>query len=733
MTRTAKALAALAAAALFLLIGALSVTRVTDTDLWWHLATGDQIRQTGAIPHQEPFSYTAIGRRWLDVHWLFQVVVSWLHARGGLEALQLVRLGLIVGLFALLYARARRAAGPNAVIAVLLLAALASQERFLLRPEIVSWVLLAIVQAALDRVLRPATSTVRRRWILWLFLPALMVVWVNVQGLFILGPALIGLACLAALRPPADLDRAVDLLVGLAIAGVACLLNPYGAATLRVPFEALFGHLGGTSLLSRTIAEFRPPYSGYLVTPAIAAFTVLAAVTLVTLLLSARRARAFDWLVTLAMLYLALRARRNIALFAVAAAPILARAVPEAGESLRALARRWRGRPPGDAPAAWIAPAVSAILALAAAILVVLVVTNIFFLHPPTERWWGFGTIPDYFPDEAAAFVESAGLPGQVFHPLGVGGFLIHAWRGGRTVFIDGRNDPYLDDVLERYLSAVDDPVAFEAVVRRYQITSILWPHRWAIEGRTLLSYLGRTPGWRLVHLDAGAAVYVRVDPDVPILVEADPLLGVPDRRDLYARLRHALEAKPFDGPPIREAGLAEYFNVAGDPAGAEFFYSLALRQLPRSAPLLHGYGLALERQGRAGEALEAQRAALRASPGFAPSLSAAGALLVDAGRTEEGERLLDQAYRAGDRSARLMMARAGRLERRNEIKAAVDVYREAVAAAPGNPQLLRDVAQFYLRHDDPKTALPLYERARALAPGDQRIERELNQVLQAQ
>jgi tetratricopeptide (TPR) repeat protein len=749
LTRTAKALAALAVAARFLLIGALSVTHVTDTDLWWHLAAGDQIRQTGAIPHQETFSYTAIGRRWLDVHWLFQVILSWLYARGGLEVLQIVRVGLIAGLFALLYARARRAAGSNAVVAVLLLTALASQERFLLRPEIVSFMLLAIVQAALDRVLRPGTSAARRRFILWLLLPALQIVWVNVQGLFILGPALIGLACLAALTPPADADRAVDLLVGLAAAGAACLVNPYGAATLRVPFEEFFGHLGGRSLLSRTIAEFQPPYSGYATTPAIAAFTVLAVVTLAALALSGRRARvasdsqerAFAWLVTLAMLYLALRARRNIALFAVAAAPILAGAASGAGDRLGAFAARLRrrphsgapaGSPAGTAAAGWTAPAASAALAAAGAFLLVLVVTNVFFLHPPTERWWGFGAIPDYFPDEAAAFVQAASLPGQAFHPLGAGGFLIYAWQGRRTVFIDGRNDPYLDDVLERYLASVADPVTFEEVAKRYQITAVLWPHQWAIEGRTLLSYLGRSPAWRLVHLDAGAAVYVRADPNVPIPLEADPLLDVPDRRDLYARLLRSVEAKPFDGPPIREVALAEYFNVAGDPAGAEFFYSRALLVLPRSAPLLHGYGLALERQGRTKQALEAQRAALLAVPGFAPSLVAAGTLLVDAGQVEEGERLLDEAYRAGDRSARLLLARAGRLERQNKIKEAVDVYREAVASAPGNPQLLREVALFYLRHDDPKVALSFYERARALAPGDQRIERERDRVLEA-
>src|SRR5207245_388332 len=52
--RTAAARAA--AGALFLLAGALSLTRITDTDLYWHLASGDLIRRAGAVPRTEPFS-----------------------------------------------------------------------------------------------------------------------------------------------------------------------------------------------------------------------------------------------------------------------------------------------------------------------------------------------------------------------------------------------------------------------------------------------------------------------------------------------------------------------------------------------------------------------------------------------------------------------------------------------------------------------------------------------------
>jgi len=77
-----------------------------------------------------------------------------------------------------------------------------------------------------------------------------------------------------------------------------------------------------------------------------------------------------------------------------------------------------RDRTAGPRRAAWSSTALSA----CALVLTWTVVTDRFFLHPPTERWWGVGSIPHYFPEEAARFVETAGIPGQIFHPLASGG-----------------------------------------------------------------------------------------------------------------------------------------------------------------------------------------------------------------------------------------------------------------------------------------------------------------------
>ena len=716
-----------AMAGALLLVAGLSLTRVTDTDLWWHLATGDLILQTGAVPRAEPFSYSAPGVPWIDIHWLFQVAAAFLFRRGGLAALTFAKVALVIILFGWLAARGRRLAGPNAVAAVLMLAAITCHERFHMRPEIVSWLLLAAAIGLVEESLA-APDAARRRRLLFIGMPLVQIVWVNVQGLFVLGLAVLGLGLLASLarlvRAPAtlrDTRDPIDRLVALACASLVCLLNPFGVAALRLPFEQLFGHLGGRSLLSRTIAEFQPPFSGEPVTPAIIAFGLLAGVTLLSLVLNAGRLRAFDLLLTLAMLWLALQARRNIPLFVIAAAPVLLRNGAEAGRALLAHhVSGWEARH-GTAPGhGRAARGMALALAALSLILLVEVVSNRFFLLRPTEQWWGLGTIPWYFPEDAARAVNGAQVQGQVFHSLASGGFLIHAWHGERRVFIDGRNDPYLDGILASYLEAIADPAAFEKLVRRYRIGAVLWSHQRAVEGRALIGHLARDPRWRRIHLDPAAVVYARVDPTLDAL-PTGVTGGAPagDRSAVYGELARRLEERPFAGPPIRDIALAEYFNVAGEPEGAELFYRRALIALPRRAMLLYGLALALERQGKDQAARTVHEEALRRAPGFAPSLVARGSWRLQEGRLKEAAGDLDRAWRQGDRSVRLVSSPARLMERRGDMPGAVAAYREALGLHPRSTVLLGELAIFYERHGEAATALTFLQAAGAIDQDD--------------
>jgi tetratricopeptide (TPR) repeat protein len=723
---------AVSAAAVLGAVAAFCLTCVTDSDLFWHLATGDLIRRTGQVPTSDTFSYTAYGLPWVDIHWLYQVLVSYLHEVAGLAAVELAKTLIVVGLFAWLWRRGRRAAGPALCGAMLLLAALACQERFLTRPEIVSWWLLAATLALLTSA-DDAQAAARRRRLLWIGLPLLVVLWVNVQGLFVLAPALTGLALVAAAaraarRPAAAWDgpaapgtQAGDLLASVALQSVAALINPVGARALRLPFEEFFQHLGGRTLLSRTIAEFRPTLSGYLVTPAIVAFVAFAALTAVVLAAGGRRAPLFDWLVAGATFYVALRARRNIPIFVIAAVPI---ALRHAAPRVAALAAGSRRRS--------MSLAGTVAVTAAAALLIVSVATNQFYLHPPTERWFGVGLIPDYFPEESARFVDRARLPGRVFSSLWAGGYLIKAWDRDRQVFIDGRNDPFLHGVLESYLKAIADPEYFLEMVEKYQITAVLWPHQRALEARPLLKWLAEGHGWVMEHLDPGGVVFVRNDMMTPTLQRLGRFGTGRPRDALYADLRRQIAAEPFAGPPIREVALGEFFSTTGDPQGAAEFLRPAVEALPRSATLRQEYGLALERQGKRAEARAAYEEAARLDPRLTPALVALGAMALEDGDRAGAEARLDRARDLGDRSALLFGSRARLAETAGLMSDAAALWDQAVAAAPASRGVLLEAAAFKARQGDRDGALAIYDRLLRLDPADEEAARARSELAQS-
>lgn len=89
-----------------------------DADVYWHLRTGDLIRQTGSIPHTDIYTFTREGTPWIDLHWIFQVAISWLHEHGGVPAMNVAKCAVTcLAMLILLSARKREWPIPVMVLA----------------------------------------------------------------------------------------------------------------------------------------------------------------------------------------------------------------------------------------------------------------------------------------------------------------------------------------------------------------------------------------------------------------------------------------------------------------------------------------------------------------------------------------------------------------------------------------------------------------------------------------
>jgi hypothetical protein len=538
-----------------------------------------------------------------------------------------------------------------------------------------------------------AASAARRRRLLWIGLPLLVLLWVNVQALFILAPALTGLSLIAAAvraawRPATAWDgpvapgtQAADLLASIALQAVAALRSQPARARCACRSRTTSSTWAAGPCCRRT-SPSSVPRCRAISSRRRSWRSSSSALTAVVLIADWRRARLFDLLVAGATFYVALRARRNIPIFVIAVCPILMRHAAAQLVTIAAGARRRFSSLAG-----------SAVVTVAAVLLIVSVVTNQFFLHPPTERWFGVGLIPDYFPEESARFIDRARLPGRVFSSLWAGGYLIKTWDRDRKVYIDGRNDPFLHGVLESYLKAIADPAYFASMTEKYQITAVLWPHQRAIEARPLLKWLAEGHGWVMQHLDPGGVVFVRDDMITPNLQRLEHFGSGRPRDALYADLRRQIAGEPFYGPPIREVALGEFFSITGDPQGAAEFLRTAIEALPGSATLRQEYGLALERQGKRAEARAAYEEAVRLDPRLTAAQVALGAMALQDGDRAGAEALLDRAWDLGDRSALLLASRAHLAETDGRMSEAAAFWDQAVAAAPAGRGVLLEAA----------------------------------------
>ena len=123
-----------------------------DTDFWWHLRTGDLIRKTGELPRTDWYTFGAAGNSWIDLHWGFQVALSWLYSRGGVNAtifakciVTTIAVGLVIS--------ARRRTWPLWVMALAWIPALlVLGGRMYVRPETVTLLYLCIDLAILTRI-----------------------------------------------------------------------------------------------------------------------------------------------------------------------------------------------------------------------------------------------------------------------------------------------------------------------------------------------------------------------------------------------------------------------------------------------------------------------------------------------------------------------------------------------------------------------------------------------------
>ena len=232
---------------------------IFDFDLYWHLANGREMVNTGRIVSEEIFSYTHPGEKFANHEWLGQIIfyLIW-HNLGpyGLFGLKLLIASLVV---VLLYRTIRMVGGEPMPAAILCVFAMfAGINRFHERPELFS----LFNTALLSFILYGFRANRLPRSLLWL-IPFLLVIWDWLHGavygltfltLFVAGENAKYL--LPALRNGASLaqENLKTLNRCFAATMLAMLVNPLGLRSYGI----FVGYVVGEADFNQVITEFMP-------------------------------------------------------------------------------------------------------------------------------------------------------------------------------------------------------------------------------------------------------------------------------------------------------------------------------------------------------------------------------------------------------------------------------------------------------------------------------------------
>ncbi len=577
------------------LSGAAALTPVADSDIWWHLSAGREMLRTGAILRSDPFSLGALGRPWIDVHWLFQLASYGGFRLGGLGALVVAKALLVAAGAVGLLAAVRRAlarpgapddgvvsAGSALLVIALPASLLAARHLLLVRPVIFSLVFLALFLWVLERYRAEGNPR------LLLALPLAQVVWANCQGLSALGPALVaayaaggGLGRLTGRRElPAGGER--WLVAALGVCLLAGLATPFGLAGALLPLRLLARVTpGADNVFSAEIAENVPPFVLERVAPGqMAPLVAVMAIAAVSFLV----ARPLLWgrvLATLAFAGLALMANRNVLLFFWVAIPLAAmNAAPAVAGGLQRLQKYAAGL---GAPAGF-------------AVAVALVATGLGLAvraETPLDQPAPF-RVP-----AASARLIAAHRPGEgrVFAADHYGGYLIWSLYPRARPYIDTRLVLRTGDEYAEFLGLLDHPERWGPFAERNGFDHVVLPTAYPDRYLGLIQHLYASTDWRLIHTDGSETLFART----PASASTTPVdLG---SRAVTERVLAEIHNRYAGQPTVAAAArlhLARLQLAVGQPDEALHVLALAPEQDAQAA-LLRARCLLV--QGRADDA----------------------------------------------------------------------------------------------------------------------------------
>lgn len=435
---------------------------LTDSDIWWHLASAREMVAQGGFLVTDPFTYTAQGLPWHNVHWLYQLVMYGIYKCAGEWG--------ILGGHVLFWGFAgwawNRSKSSPSMLLVGILCILGIRYLLLARP-------IALTLLLLGLQIRVWESAWRDRHKL-LVLAMLQVLLANIQGLFLLGPFFLLAWMWMGKERGNKLWAWPVFLLGISA------IHPHGWHHLMYPWELLLRQLPGNSF-AMGIAENVAPLRSLWERGGVLAWGQMIPLAVVSLLWGMRCIHHHTMWILFPIIVLAWLAERNLPLLVLVVLPLV---IP------RNFANEWASLQKTTAMAILVGFAVAQL------------------------QWWRElpGPVAPYrFPEKAVDWLGKSlpeGEISRVFCESRHGGYLTWKLFPRVRTFVDGRFILRDSLFLREYQELQGHPEKIERFDALYGIDWVVLPAEYPPMFQNLARFLGNHPGWRLEYRDENAFVF---------------------------------------------------------------------------------------------------------------------------------------------------------------------------------------------------------------------------------
>ncbi|HMQ79035.1 MAG TPA: hypothetical protein PKE39_01865 [Ignavibacteria bacterium] len=494
-----------------------------DDDIFWHLQIGKYITVNNVIPSVDEFGFATAGQQWIPFEWGFDALAYNIYNVSGYTGLSIFRSLIFVCIFFLLYRLSLKLKLDQTItFTVLFLLTAALFERFLIKPQIISYlftVILLYIFFSYSLVKREGSRLIY-------FLPIIFLIWANMHMGVLSGIVLFTFFLISEtvglLKPqyllnkenPSSRNQFVKLLMLYAASLLVLLMNPQGMGT----YTYVYSHL--QMKMMEDVFEWRSPFDKIFAgTMYVYVYYIFIAAALAVLYYAFKRKDILSGAVVLIFLIFSTRTARFSIDFMLVTTPFIFLALTY---FLKSTAQK-KPAGTGNALFAKVIPAVLSAVLIAGIIL--LPGNNLYSIFN-YDRITGFGVDENAYPVKAVNFIKEnriADPKSRPFNTYDCGGYLIWEINGAKN-FIDSRG--LNDEIYYSFKSINNKEYGFEKKFDSYGFDYVLWsfpklPWNNTELKTSILSFLIKNnENWKLVYWDDFSFVFVKNDEKYKKVIE---------------------------------------------------------------------------------------------------------------------------------------------------------------------------------------------------------------------